>query len=372
MRAIVADSSSSSPATIRAREARGHRIVRPLEEHVDDLDLVRPRAEAGERVDEPLHAVLVLHHLVRRQLTERVRLVVDDERAPARRMEEVEETVEEHAVVLERERPLGLHAVEIGDARGERGGAVGLDEPPDPLDLVVRRLRVPRPHLLGIRRSRRSRIDALEQPVHRVAELGREQAACTVVVPLAGNCDRPALAHPRDSLGKEAVGAALEERDRAVGEAANVVERRRGQRLERGQNGGDGHACRRPPPRTARAAWTRQELPPRPAPPRRPAPDRAARPSAGGARRPARSRPAPPQRAAGRRPARHAGAPSRSASRPPARDRARRRRSAGRSHASSRRSRGAAARRDPPPRARLAPRRTRTLRAACSCTGRRP
>src|SRR3712207_7813289 len=51
--------------------------------------------------------------------SEEVRLVVDDERPGAVRMEQVEEPVEQDAVVQEREVTLGRHAVERGDPRRE-------------------------------------------------------------------------------------------------------------------------------------------------------------------------------------------------------------------------------------------------------------
>ena len=53
--------------------------VRALEEVVDDLDLLRAGAEAGECVDEALQPVVVLDDLLGRSLVERVGLVVDDE-----------------------------------------------------------------------------------------------------------------------------------------------------------------------------------------------------------------------------------------------------------------------------------------------------
>src|SRR5215211_9403885 len=77
--------------------------VRTLEEVVNDLHLGRAAAEARERVDEPLQPVLVLDDLVRWVLGERVRLVVDDERAIA--------------VTVE-------HVVELCDATRERRRAV--------------------------------------------------------------------------------------------------------------------------------------------------------------------------------------------------------------------------------------------------------
>ena len=60
-------------------EHRHDGLVRLLEELVDDLDLLRPGAEARQRVDEPLQAVVRVGHLLRRSSLERVRLEVDDE-----------------------------------------------------------------------------------------------------------------------------------------------------------------------------------------------------------------------------------------------------------------------------------------------------
>ena len=51
----------------RVKRRRDDR-VRPLEEVVDDLDLLGSGAEAGERVDEPLEPVVVLDDLLGRAL----------------------------------------------------------------------------------------------------------------------------------------------------------------------------------------------------------------------------------------------------------------------------------------------------------------
>src|SRR5436305_4040690 len=66
-------------AQLLARERRRHDRVRTLEELVDDLDVVRTRAEACERVHEPLQPVALLDDRFGRQLAEQVRLVIDDE-----------------------------------------------------------------------------------------------------------------------------------------------------------------------------------------------------------------------------------------------------------------------------------------------------
>src|SRR6266536_6392444 len=62
---------------IGALERRRHKHIRPLQELVDDLDLVRTRPQARDRVDEPLDPVLAFDYLLRRPLAEHVRLVVD-------------------------------------------------------------------------------------------------------------------------------------------------------------------------------------------------------------------------------------------------------------------------------------------------------
>ena len=144
-----------------------------LEEVVDDLDLLRPGAEAGERVDEPLQAVVGLDDLLRAPLGQRVRLVVEHERARSLALEHVEPPVQEDAVVLEREGPLRPRSGEPGDPTGELGLAVGARR-------IPRSGRAPRRSRPGTRSARarrpaarRGEIDELEQPVHGVADLGR-------------------------------------------------------------------------------------------------------------------------------------------------------------------------------------------------------
>ena len=105
--------------------------------------------------------------------------------------------------------------------------AVGGDERRDPLHLLVRHGGIPRSDLLDLGRLRPAEVDELEQPVHGVADLGRRQPAR----PGDGSArvGRPHAGHP---LGVIAVRAALEERERAVREAADIVQRRLRQRLE--------------------------------------------------------------------------------------------------------------------------------------------
>ena len=113
---------------VRARERRRRDVVRRLEELVRDLDLGRAGAEADERIDEPLQHVLGVDDLGRRPPFERVRLVVDDERAVALPPQDVEPATEHDAVVLEGERALGPSAAQSGDAPRERRAAVRVDE----------------------------------------------------------------------------------------------------------------------------------------------------------------------------------------------------------------------------------------------------
>ena len=109
------------------RERRRDDGVGPLEEVVDDLDLLGAGAEARERVDEALQPVVRLDDLLRRRLADQVRLVVEDERARPVEVQHVEEAVQEHAVVLEREVPLLVDARQRRDAARELGVAVRRD-----------------------------------------------------------------------------------------------------------------------------------------------------------------------------------------------------------------------------------------------------
>ena len=97
---------------VGSRERRRNDGVGVLEEVVDDLDLLRARAKAGDRVDGLLGRVLLLDDLRRITSTQRIRLVVQNERLRAVDPEDVEPAVHEHTVELEGKRPLGPHAVE--------------------------------------------------------------------------------------------------------------------------------------------------------------------------------------------------------------------------------------------------------------------
>ena len=120
------------------------------------------------------------------------------------------------------------------DPLRQLGAAVVVHERRDPGQLLLRHGRIPRAHLIDVGHRRRREVDDLEQPVHRVADLGREEPR----LPRDGAV-RPRLPHPRDTLRVVAVGAALEERERAVGEASHVVQRRLRQRLDRRERGSE-------------------------------------------------------------------------------------------------------------------------------------
>ena len=219
---IASDSSASSAGTSARAKVRRDDGVGALEEVVDDLDLLGPGAEARERVDEPLQPVLGLDDLLRRALGERVRLVVEDERPRPVAMKDVEPSVQEDAVVLERERPLrpAPRQASRSAARG-RNSQYDATKRGDPRQLLVGHRRIPGAHLLDVRQRGRGQVDELEQAVHRVADLGRDQPASPG--------DRPVRVrgpHAGDPLGVVAVRAALEERERAEREPAHVVQRR--------------------------------------------------------------------------------------------------------------------------------------------------
>ena len=64
IRAIAPESSASSAGRSAPRERRADDVVGALEEDVGDLDLLVARAQAAERVDEPLEPVVGLDHLL--------------------------------------------------------------------------------------------------------------------------------------------------------------------------------------------------------------------------------------------------------------------------------------------------------------------
>src|SRR5439155_4216434 len=134
---------------LRRLVTRCYQLVWPLKKLVDDLDLVDTAAEARERVDEALESVVALDDLGGTLLLVPVCLVVDDQRPRPGQLEDVEPPVQEDAVVLERERPLGGRALETRHACGELRAAVGDNEVADPIDFLLGDGRIPGPHELG-------------------------------------------------------------------------------------------------------------------------------------------------------------------------------------------------------------------------------
>ena len=127
--------------------------------------------------------------------------------------------------MLEHERPLGTGAGERREPLGQRGRAVRVDEDGDTIELVVSHVRIPvADGGIEIRARRSRRVverHELEQAVHCIADLGRGQARASPPVAPTGS-----RREAENALGVEAVRAALEERERAVREAPNVVDRR--------------------------------------------------------------------------------------------------------------------------------------------------
>ena len=179
--AIDAESAASSRGTSAAVNVVETTASGSLEEVVDDLHLLRAGAQAGDGVDGLLGRVLLLDDLGRVAPLEQVRLVVEHECAVALEPEHVEPAVDEDAVELERKRPLGPHASQPRDPGGERRAGIGARRtprsaaarPPRRRDTSARTSSDTPP----ARAHGRGEIDALEQPVHGVADLGRVQAA---------------------------------------------------------------------------------------------------------------------------------------------------------------------------------------------------
>jgi hypothetical protein len=119
---------------------------------------------------------------------------------------------------------------EPGYAAGQIRVAVDSDEVADPLELLVADRRIPGPYRVDLGHGRRGGVDGLQQPVNGVADLGRCES----------NLTRNGRAgvrgpHPHDPLGVVAIGAAFEESKRAVGESADSMQRRFGDRSELGK-----------------------------------------------------------------------------------------------------------------------------------------
>ena len=110
------------------------------------------------------------------------------------------------------------------------------DEALDSLDVFIRCGRVAREHPLA--HLGRRRFD-LEQDVDGVADLGRRKPAC----PPRHSPVAVVRGEPDDSLRIEAVGAALEEGERTVGEPPDPMTRRSGRRDEIGKRRGHAHGA---------------------------------------------------------------------------------------------------------------------------------
>src|SRR5262245_31275552 len=123
-------------ADVGARERRHHGRFRSLEEVIDDLHLLRAGSDARQRVDEALQRITGRDHRLGCLLGQRVRLVVEDEGAPAVGPVDVEAAVEKHPVVLEGEPDLRTRACQPRDAPRELRRAVGVDERGDAIALV--------------------------------------------------------------------------------------------------------------------------------------------------------------------------------------------------------------------------------------------
>ena len=197
--------------------------------------------------------------------------------------------------MLERKRSLRSSACKRGKPTCEPRSAIRVDQARDAVELVVRGGRVPRTHhlvQLGTHgRGRRAQGHVLEQAMDRVPDLGAREPAS------ARRTDAPRgdRGQPQDPFREVPVRAALEERERAVGQSADVVQWRRRRRVQHRQF----------EPDRGRAAWQLRE-------------ERSCRASSTGGRR---ARRAPKRELAepdpGRREAESAPRPSRARSGPP-------------------------------------------------------
>ena len=176
--AIAADSSASSAGSSSRSNVVATTASGALEEVVDDLDLVGAGAEARERVDEPLQPVVGLDDLLGRALGERVRLVVERRaRAAPSRHSTSSRPCSSTPSCSNANGRSGSHPGSVAMRARELRLAVRVDERRDPRELLVGHRRVPAAHELDVGRRGRSQVDELEQAVHRVADLGRLQAA---------------------------------------------------------------------------------------------------------------------------------------------------------------------------------------------------
>ena len=166
--------------------------------------------------------------------------------------------MQKDAVVLEREGPLGHCAREARDPAGQLGARSRTStKPADPLELLVGSRRVPGAHGLDARATAgaaRSTVSSSRWTASPSSVAASPAAPGTVPWASSGRM-------PGNTLGVVAVRAAIEERERAVREAANPVERRRRDRHQLGQPR-RGRQERAPAPRRRRA---RAGPPPEPA-----------------------------------------------------------------------------------------------------------
>jgi hypothetical protein len=234
MRAIAPESSASSVGTSASVNVVETTSFGLLEELIRDLDLVRTRVQAHQRVHEPLQRVLRLDDLGRRSALERVRLVVDDERVLPFAPEDVEAAANDDAVVLERERPLGPSAWQArpsvlrGRTRSRRRQDVATRSSSSEDTSAYHPRTVPS-ELFSRWSDRIVESDVLEEPMDGVADLVRGQPPASV----RARGSSLARREPENALGEIAVGAALEERECAVRQSPNVVRLRRRNLRER-------------------------------------------------------------------------------------------------------------------------------------------
>ena len=219
------DASSSRGASSAVKIARDDGVG-ILEEVVDDLDLARARAQAGDRVDDLLRQVLLLDDLGRVAAEQRVRLVVEHER-PRRPRARARRAGRSRA----RRRARTRTAARAG-RRGARRCAPRApsrvyerDEVADPRQLVVGDGRIPVAHerlelrrrsgAAGAARSTSSSSRCTASPI---------SVGCRPPSPVAPGAPLPRRGlHARDALGVVAVAAAVEQGDRAVGEPRDAA-----------------------------------------------------------------------------------------------------------------------------------------------------
>ena len=110
---------------------------------IDDLDLPGSGAQARDRIHGLLGQIFGGDDLCRVAAEQRIRLVVEHERAVAVEPQDVEATVHEHSVQLEGERPLGPSAAKPGNPHRKRRAGVRAHELADPCQLVAGDGRIP-------------------------------------------------------------------------------------------------------------------------------------------------------------------------------------------------------------------------------------